>query len=75
MTTKFNFALDAEATEFCRQIIEQMHQRHSVSEERAIKMMNRLWSGDDFEQFDLRYHNTVEKWADRLYEECNHRID
>lgn len=66
---RWHFETSHEADDFCREIVREMVARFSpLSEDDAVRLVNRLWRGDPFtDELDLRYHQPAEVWAEHIH--------
>jgi hypothetical protein len=59
----WDFGVDPEADTFCQKIASGIADQCGMPEADPLRIVNRLWHGQDFETDDLRYHRTVEEWV------------
>jgi hypothetical protein len=64
----FSCAGDSEALRFCHEIADAMVAAFGVSGDEAVARINRHWSGIWIVGLDLAYHETAERWAERIYQ-------
>ena len=68
MKDEFTFATRApESVRFCRSILDEMTRIHGIPREEALRRVNHHWSGADFVDDDLRFHELPEFWAEDIY--------
>ena len=64
----FNFATPTtESVDFCEEVLAAMVTKLDVSRGEALLRLNKRWAGVDFEEDDLRYHESPEFWAQDIY--------
>lgn len=64
---KIRVATTKEAQEFCEGIVMEMIQLFNISEEEAWGRVNDFWKRPFNEDYDIRYHETYNYWANTIY--------
>ena len=68
MTNNYSFKVNEESSIFCNDIVSEMTRLFGISSSEAVGRINRQWDGVDFlAKDDLRYHETIEFWANTIY--------
>jgi hypothetical protein len=68
--SRFAFTLvDAEAEQFCEEIVQDMT-AYGISESEALRRLNAIWKGLTIGgEDDITYHLGAGEWAARLFDE------
>ncbi|OJF09334.1 hypothetical protein [Couchioplanes caeruleus] len=65
---QFRCAGDAEAADFCAEIVDELVARFAVPREEAVARVNQQWTHMWIVGLDLVYHRTPDDWAAHIYQ-------